>query len=332
MRRKKKKRITCPYFILITLTSLIFTGIYGLKENLFSGEQQTKTADELQQNRIENEQIQTVSGNNGGSGDVSGNKAENTDSNTADDKNADNSSADGKNKGNNSGKISTGETGADGNSVSQNEMPDKKENQNNSGSKEHTGEKVGEEYLNDVLFIGDSRTSTLMEYAGWDNATFYVKNGLTIWEVMDAKIAPSGGKTVTVKEALQNDKFGKVYIMLGINELGRGTPETFAEQFGKVIEQIKELQPDAVIVMQAIMHVTATKDAEETYINNKEINARNEKLKELADSAGVCWLNVNRITDDKDSGCLTEDYSFDGVHLKVKYLDIWKDFILENPF
>lgn len=197
---------------------------------------------------------------------------------------------------------------------------------------DESGKKADVSYLDDVLFIGDSRTSTLQQYAGWDNATFYVKNGLTIWNVLEAKIAECEGELVTVEEALQKEKFGKIYIMLGINELGRGTPDTFAEEFRRVVKRIQELQPDAVIVMEAIMHVTETKDAEETYINNAEINARNEKLKELADSEGVYWLDVNPVTDDGEKGCLVEEYSFDGVHLKVKYIDIWKDFILENPF
>lgn len=197
---------------------------------------------------------------------------------------------------------------------------------------DESGKKADISYLDDVLFIGDSRTCTLQQYAGWDNAAFYVKNGLTIWNVFEAKIAECGGEPVTVEEALSKEKFGKIYIMLGINELGRGTPDTFAEEFGNVIRRIKELQPDAVIVMEAIMHVTETKDAEGTYINNTEIDARNVKLKELAEAEGVYWLDVNPVTDEKEKGSLVEDYSFDGVHLKVKYIDVWKDFILGNPF
>ena len=80
------------------------------------------------------------------------------------------------------------------------------------------------------------------------------------------------------------------------------------------------------------MHVTKEKDEEQTYINNAEINARNEKIREMAGYAGVSWLDVNQVMDDAESHCLVSEYSFDGVHLKVKYLDIWKEFLLENPF
>lgn len=298
----KKKRKECPYFIMVVQTSLIFACVHlivgnaGLikTDNAESIEVVHGVSEEITPITVSSNQTATVSGNMpGNKNDVSGN----------------------------AGDVSgNGQKDVSGNGVPK-EIP-----------WDESGKKADVSYLDDVLFIGDSRTSTLQQYAGWDNATFYVKNGLTIWNVLEAKIAECEGELVTVEEALQKEKFGKIYIMLGINELGRGTPDTFAEEFRRVVKRIQELQPDAVIVMEAIMHVTETKDAEETYINNAEINARNEKLKELADSEGVYWLDVNPVTDDGEKGCLVEEYSFDGVHLKVKYIDIWKDFILENPF
>ena len=165
-------------------------------------------------------------------------------------------------------------------------------------------EEAVQEYLSETLFIGDSRTASLQEYAGWDTAHFYVKYGLTIWDVLDEKIADYDGEKITVDEALQKQSFKRIYIMLGINELGRGTPETFSEQYGRVIERIRQLQPDAVIIVEAIIHVTIEKDEERTYINNTEINARNEKIKEMAEQYGVCWLDANEVMDEKETNCL----------------------------
>lgn len=298
----KKKRKECPYFIMVVQTSLIFACVHLIVGN--AGLIKTDNAESIEVVHGVSEEITPVTVSSNQTASVSGNMPENKNDVSG-----------------NAGDVSgNGQRDVSGNGVFK-EIP-----------WDESGKKADVSYLDDVLFIGDSRTSTLQQYAGWDNATFYVKNGLTIWNVLEAKIAECEGELVTVEEALQKEKFGKIYIMLGINELGRGTPDTFAEEFGRVLKRIKELQPDAVIVMEAIMHVTETKDAEETYINNTEINARNEKLKELADSEGVYWLDVNPVTDDGEKGCLVEEYSFDGVHLKVKYIDIWKDFILENPF
>lgn len=295
----KKAKIQCPYFILLVVTSILFIFLYQMKENGFIAF--TKGSFEK--------------GNAEADSDSSGEIAESI------------SGDKGIEQGDRQGKEEI--------SISGNDMPENTQQGSSvSGNETDSVRKTEspEEYLADTLFIGDSRTASLKEYAGWDTAHFYVKYGLTIWDVLDEKIAEYDGEKISVEEALQKEKFGKIYIMLGINELGRGTPETFAEQYGKVVERIKKLQPDAVIVVEAIMHVTAEKDAEKTYINNEEINARNAQIKQMAENAGVEWLDVNPATDDEETGCLMSAYSFDGVHLKVKYLDVWKEFILANRF
>ena len=87
---------------------------------------------------------------------------------------------------------------------------------------------VDQSYLDDAVFIGDSRTDTLKMYAGWENTTYYVKTGTNIWDIMD--VVPDD-EDRTIDEELQNKQFGKVYIMLGVNELGTGTAETYYQQF-----------------------------------------------------------------------------------------------------
>lgn len=190
---------------------------------------------------------------------------------------------------------------------------------------------VDTSYFDDAVFIGDSRTDTLKLYAGWDNATYYVKTGTNIWSIMDDQVAedPETGKTISIDEALQKQKFGKVYIMLGVNELGTGTAETYYQQFKKVVTRLQELQPEAVVFVEAIIHVSSSKDAEGTAINNKEIDARNQWLEKLADNKTVFFLDANEVLDD-ENGALTEEYTFDGVHLQAEYLEPWKSFFLSH--
>ena len=60
--------------------------------------------------------------------------------------------------------------------------------------------------------------------------------------------------------------------MLGINELGTGTTETFMEEYRAVVERIRQLQPEAVIFVEGIMKVTGNKDSEDPIFNNKNIS------------------------------------------------------------
>lgn len=191
---------------------------------------------------------------------------------------------------------------------------------------------VTEDYFDDALFIGDSRTVGLMEYAGLEeHASFYASTGLTVYKLFDAKIAvvKEGEEPVTIEEALSEKQFAKIYLMVGINEMGTGTVESFLEAYGKAVEHLRELQPDAVIYIQAILRVSAERSSQGDYITNEGIDERNQGLSLLADNETVFYLDVNPLISDEDGG-LNREYTFDGVHLKAKYIAIWKEFLLEH--
>lgn len=186
---------------------------------------------------------------------------------------------------------------------------------------------VDQSYFDDALFIGDSRTVGLSQYSGWKNPVYYADVGLTIYDVFDKKIAEVNGETLTVDKALEKQKFGKIYIMLGINELGRGTTGKFADRYSQVIGRIRELQPDAVIFIEGIMRVSKKKSDTDPIFNNKNINDRNAAIEKLADNASVFYIDVNQAIADETGG-IPADYTFDNVHLKAAYYHIWTDFLL----
>lgn len=193
---------------------------------------------------------------------------------------------------------------------------------------------VGEDYFDDALFIGDSRTVGLFEYGHIeDRAQFYAQTSLMIYEVLEnpkAIVKTDDGKdTITVEEALSEKQFGKIYIMLGLNEMGFGTPESFGKAYGAVISRIRELQPDAIIYIQSIMHVAREKNETDPVYNNTNIDLRNQPLTRLADNQNVFYLDINEALCD-ETGCLISDWTFDQVHLKAAYYQVWKDFLLNH--
>lgn len=191
---------------------------------------------------------------------------------------------------------------------------------------------VEEDYFDDALFIGDSRTVGLMEYGGLEeHAEFYASTGLTVYKLFDAEIVPvEGGRdNISIEQALTEKQFSKIYLMVGINEMGTGTVESFVAAYKGVVEHIQELQPDAVIYIQAIIRVSTERSAQGDYIHNEGINERNEGLSLLADDQKIFYLDVNPLISDEDGG-LIRDYTFDGVHLKAKYIAIWKEFLMEH--
>lgn len=188
---------------------------------------------------------------------------------------------------------------------------------------------VEDDYFADAVFIGDSRTVGMFEYGGLEEiSTFYASSGLTIYKLLDAEIVkvPGQKKKITIEEALRENTFAKVYLMIGINEMGTGTLETFTERYAEVVARLQELQPDAVIYVQGIMKVSTERSSRGDYITNEGIEARNAELAKLADNEKIFYLDVNPLICDETGG-LVASYTFDGVHLKAKYIQIWKEFL-----
>ncbi len=191
---------------------------------------------------------------------------------------------------------------------------------------------VTEDYFNDAVFIGDSRTVGLFEYGGLEErADFFAKISLTIYDVFTAPVAEDEetGEKITVEDALEKKQYGKVYLMLGINELGTGNTEYFMDHYTAAVEKIRQLQPDAVIFVQGIMRVTGEKDESDPIFNNTNINEKNEAIATLADNRNIFYIDVNEVVCD-ENGNLVHEYTIDEIHLKAKYYEIWKQFLLEH--
>lgn len=192
--------------------------------------------------------------------------------------------------------------------------------------------RVEDDYFEDALFLGDSRTVGMQEYGGLkDIATFYASTGMTIYKLFTAEIVelPDQNEKITIEEALQHQSFSKIYIMVGINEMGTGTVDRFAETYKAAVEHLQELQPDAIIYIQAILKVTTARSDKGDYINNEGIEARNEALSQLADGKKIFYVDVNPALCDEDGG-MVQDYTFDGVHLKAKYINLWLEYLKDN--
>lgn len=117
--------------------------------------------------------------------------------------------------------------------------------------------------------------------------------------------------------------------MLGINELGRGTTESFFTVYADAVNRIRQLQPNAIIFVQGIMRVSGQKSETDPVFNNVNINERNQALAAMADNQTIFYLEVNDALCD-ENGDLIADYTYDQIHLKAKYYQIWKDYLFAH--
>lgn len=185
-------------------------------------------------------------------------------------------------------------------------------------------------YFDDAAFLGDSRTLGISDYAGLEKADFYCDSGMMIFKLLEEEVTyQKTGNKVDLNQVLQEKKYGKIYIMLGMNELGYGNTEMYLEQYRKVVEQIREWQPQAIIYIMANLHVSREKNNMETEFNNVNINDKNAASAQLANGTDIFYLDANPLFTDKD-GFLNAELTFDGVHLYAQHYDVWREFLLEH--
>ncbi len=203
-------------------------------------------------------------------------------------------------------------------------------NKPDNSKKDDDTAKVDDSYFDDAVFVGDSRTEGFGMYSGLKNATFYAEKGLMVDTIFKDKAVKINGEKVTIMEALKKRSFGKVYIMLGVNELGWPYDDVFIDHYKKVVDAVKEAQPQADIYIQSIIHVSQEKDkSSPSYISNKQINRRNKLIKEMAEEESVNYLDLNEVLTDS-TGSLFADASTDGLHLNQRYCLVWKDYLFKH--
>jgi len=193
------------------------------------------------------------------------------------------------------------------------------------------GEAKELDWFDDAVFIGASRTDGFKLYSGVTTATFLDHTGVTLYEIMDGKeVIRQGAQKVSVLDALGEKQFGKVYIDLGINELGYNDAEDFANTYAGLIDQVRALQPDAVIYVQAIIPVNTEKclaNEQPSYVTNERIAAYNEALAAMTAEKKVWLVDPAQVLADENGEGL-RDLSADGVHFKREGYAVWRDYLL----
>lgn len=187
-------------------------------------------------------------------------------------------------------------------------------------------EAVDDSYFDDAVFIGNSRTEGLKMYSGLTNATFITEVGLTVDSIFTDYCDISGGGKARAFDQLAGMEFSKVYIMLGMNELGWVYESVFKEDYGKIIDKIREINPDAVIYIQSIIPVSKWKDSNDEVYTIANVNRLNTQLRALADEKEVHYVDVAEGVMD-DEGYLPFEATGDGVHLTPEYCVVWMDYL-----
>lgn len=185
---------------------------------------------------------------------------------------------------------------------------------------------VDDSYFADAVFIGDSRMEGFRNQSGITQGTFLTGVGMDVVNIFEKPYIYMYNEYITVYQALINTHYKKVYVMLGTNNLGEPDFNDFKENYRVCLGEIKKLAPDAIIYVISVAYVEEAKVEDSTYVNNRNIDAVNEKILELCESEGYYYVDINEVLSNGNHS-LTEGATSDGVHMYDSYCKIWLDYL-----
>lgn len=199
---------------------------------------------------------------------------------------------------------------------------------------------VAASYFDDAAFVGDSVSLKLSYYAmstgKLGNAQFFTSGSLgannALWEVSDESVHPSyRGEKMLIEDCIKNSGAKKVYLMLGMNDLGLYGIEDTLVAYNTLINNILHKSPDVQIVIQSMTPMTYTSNIYGSSLNNDVIREYNSRLKSYCSEKGYGFADVATVMYDENGQHLNRAYCSDpddmGVHFTEAGCDAWIDFL-----
>ena len=186
--------------------------------------------------------------------------------------------------------------------------------------------------MDTALFIGDSRTEGLRlytkEYTG--TADFFSATSSSVNGIINksARVEVEGVGSVTISELLDQRRYDKVYIMLGINEAGNGA-SLIAQNTKKLVDLIQQKQPGTVVFIMANLYVSDGYSSSRPVFATSNMSAINAAQGALANDQDIFYLDANPMFVDAN-GNLSTSYSNDGCHLTKAACKTFAAWIIEQ--
>ena len=173
----------------------------------------------------------------------------------------------------------------------------------------------GEAYLEETIFLGDSNTYRLATYSltSWQNNLSAVGMGIQHVTSTPSMYFKGMADPVYMARAVAMMQPRRIVITYGTNNTDSSV-ENFKNQYRTALEAIKKEWPYADIIINSIPPVAIFRsNAANT---QKNIDAFNKALADLAKEDGYQFLNSSEVLKDPTTGFARTDYMIgDGLHL-----------------
>ena len=126
-------------------------------------------------------------------------------------------------------------------------------------------------------------------------------------------------------DAILKGKPAKIFLLIGINDVSRGTPaDTIVSRIEMIVRKIKADSPKTKLYLQSVLPVT-------DHSRWQVIPEINKGLVGLAEKEGATYIDLYSHFIDKQTGKMNTTYTNDGLHLLgkgyLKWVEIVKPYI-----
>lgn len=172
--------------------------------------------------------------------------------------------------------------------------------------------------------LGNSLVEGLRLFSNLKSLHYFSAASVSVVSATQTKnVRLNGGSMGTLVQSLCQQQYDRIYIELGINEIG-GNADTFIQRYSGMIDTIHEAEPDADIYILSVLPVTRAKSQSSTSFNMARVNLYNAALYQLAAEKQCYYMDVCSAFLGGD-GYLPSGWSSDGVHLYAKYYSVWEN-------
>ena len=189
-----------------------------------------------------------------------------------------------------------------------------------------TSPAVSDSWFGDALLIGDSRVQCLDLYGVNPFETLLYGSAIDVGNAWNYDCKEAGSDTSrSLYDKLGLQRYGKIYISLGVKELGWSNTDKFAADYRELVEAVMACQPEASVYLVAIFPVSAAKDGKVSYITNTRIAEYNALIRQIAEEMEVYYLDAYTAMG-TDGGALASAHTSDGVNLVKDGCIAWTEF------
>ena len=200
-----------------------------------------------------------------------------------------------------------------------------------------SGETVDASWFDDAVFVGDSVTLKLSYYADYGslgNADFLCAGSLGYnnaqwgYDHPDNVHPVYNGIKYTVEDGVAMLQPKKIFVMLGMNDIGLYGVDGAVEGMKSLTAKIQQRCPDAVIYVQSVTPMLSYKQLSD--LNNTTIDAFDQAIQPICQERGYIYLDVASAVND-GYGNLMEAYCSDatamGLHFSDAGCEAWVNYL-----